>query len=740
MEALRHMKSQKEMQEQSEDDAFFIWSNQNQSTNNDDSNPTTNHIGSSNRLCISIYLIGLDIYKSYVPHEKDIKLLLQHLSFIHGIIHKALIPSYNKKYQHCWYNGGEGVVFGMHCQDIHRSEANDKSNAIPHLRSVVHYGSNIMDEYLALAMMYALSSDLHQRYGIKVGIECWDLDDGHILLIEGADSLPTWVDDEVGVEGMNRRVYITNGRISIIPNTYKQNNPSSVRHLSGCYNLSRREALQYLEKECTSAFSNFDSISSITHPAVDKLIDSKLRDFLRLLRNSDDLEPRVILKEYLHTAAIVLPLRLALMIESPNIILPTLISSFCRHCTNVEWKQGISGAMDIKDPIPFEELVVTKVTLPKTLFAMLLTGAGRCPPPYKIPVRYKTIEMKRLKRKFENGGSGFDHFRHSMEAGVRLALGYEWLLMTFTNSTANKPSSSTNPIAFSVEDRITTLYPSLIHQMGGNPAWVQSSWKLGPNFTAKEDSIDSIINCPVWNPEIVKGGAWPLSKPGRTMRHLMADHYSRYELNSTEDFHEKFPMPRPNEVDSDYWLDFHSINELDAKMNDIISPKVSIETQSRQIDENTNDQKEKTSNMESIIHGLDHFMNSTSDIEGVSSISNQPKESYDISMDIDQSLYLHILHKSMKLDVNEKLELENPHSDHLYDPCLMDFFSKDDLEINFDTDDDQNEIDDNSDDDGFKNIDSENGICMRDLMVSIVVLYNVAFCESYTKELIFKNI
>ena len=135
---------------------------------------------------------------------------------------QKIIPVYNKRYKHNWFTGGEGICFGLHCQDVHSTDDHDQSRTskkpvwIPHLRSVVSYGPHPLDEFFAIAMMKCITVDLRKHYNFNVAVECWDVDDGQILLIEGANTLPSWVDD-VGVEGMAKRVYFVDGNVCLLP-------------------------------------------------------------------------------------------------------------------------------------------------------------------------------------------------------------------------------------------------------------------------------------------------------------------------------------------------------------------------------------------------------------------------------------------------------------------------------------------------------------------------------------------
>lgn len=92
------------------------------------------HLGTRNALVISLYCIdsGADVnlgLDADAPlHRKQ---LLRKLASIHNLIHTKIIPVYNKRYKHNWFTGGEGICFGLHCQDVHSTDDHDQSRTVP---------------------------------------------------------------------------------------------------------------------------------------------------------------------------------------------------------------------------------------------------------------------------------------------------------------------------------------------------------------------------------------------------------------------------------------------------------------------------------------------------------------------------------------------------------------------------------------------------------------------------------
>ncbi len=53
---------------------------------------------------------------------------------------------------------------------------------------------------------------------------------------------------------------------------------------------------------------------------------------------------------------------------------------------------------------------------------------------------------------------------------------------------------------------------------GGYGVWLREAWQKGPNAVdssvTSENDISELIKCPVWDPEIVRGGICPIGHPG----------------------------------------------------------------------------------------------------------------------------------------------------------------------------------------------------------------------------------
>ena len=91
-----------------------------------------------------------------------------------------------------------------------------------HLRAICHYGNDINDMWRCIGVALRISSVLSSQ-NLTCAIECWDMNDGHIILIEVVESLPLWVDDDVfqgevgGPNGCRNRCWIANGQVYLTP-------------------------------------------------------------------------------------------------------------------------------------------------------------------------------------------------------------------------------------------------------------------------------------------------------------------------------------------------------------------------------------------------------------------------------------------------------------------------------------------------------------------------------------------
>jgi hypothetical protein len=496
----------------------------------------SDNLGLSHSGTKSIILSLFSISREHQPHQdKDVVMHKDHrrqslhltLARAHSIIHNELLPRYRKCYAHAWQTGGSGPTFGLH---IHPTDS-ESDLPVPHLRAVVRYGSLTIDVYHALAIVYLLTKDLYSEYDLNFACECWDIDEGQVLLVEGADFLPEWVEDKVGVIGMRHRVYVVQGDLVLIPPKCK---------FGSDWNLSRLVALKLLaeRKDIERSLINTRDGSMThnpdwTHPPLSKMLLSRLRVHLSILtvKESDDqqrLKQRNLMSDDWHVAAVTVPLSVALMLRYRLDIVPCAISMFCQMAPSLQRSRyrpskKSENAHTNSATIPFENLVSIALTLPKTMYAMLLTGAGLVPPPMKIPKGYSSFEVRRWKRNNLHGTEDKQKFRHALEVGMRLTLGLEWILQGYGESEDTSRTKS-----FSAEERVSKFHVRADVNSGGNGSWIRKAWEAGPGAVSKYQGSDvwkegnpiditNLVKCPVWDPEILKGGMCPLTHQGTSI-------------------------------------------------------------------------------------------------------------------------------------------------------------------------------------------------------------------------------
>ena len=743
----------------------------------------------ANTLVLSLYCIDDDVkicYDDNVDVErinekrKKQKLIHQRLAFIHSIIHTKLLPCYQERYNHSWFTGGQGICFGLHCSDGH-DKNNKKYTAAPHLRATINYGPHPIDEYYSLALILQLTQDLHNQYHISSAVSCWDVDDGQILLIEGADSIPCWVDDVVGVVGMNHRVYVVNGRIKLLDPLIRGKEEKLVSGNDDHeYQLTIKESLYSLYSKL-----DMDNEESKDESALNQTLQQRFHPFMQVISQSlDHTTKRRVLKDHIHTAVAVLPLQLALLIKQRPDLLSCAILQFCStaplNLDKKERKKSIDAQLksynstdDEQFDIRFENLVFTIVTMTRSLYAMLLTAAGQVPPPIKIPKHFKSIELNRIKRQCLLGGDGYSHFRHAIEVGIRMTLGFEWILKGRDNETKDNIPSSKNEL--DLANRISYHCRINAEITGIDDAWIEKAWKLGPNSTSVENDISNLINCPSWNPEILKGGICPLSNPGTIyIVHLVLStlclHFLWYLLTLTlfitttgktvcahvksalsniqnqdldsSNLSSIFPFPLLEDVDSDTWIDLNSIDELEQKMSAMTGLDTSKNKNNKKdtsMDCKSGDDAE-IEKMDSMMTGLEAFITNKSEIEGISTV--QPETSIEPTKltnqrfdprNLSPKIFLSMFHSVLKARTPDEISIF-PHNDAdtqllYHDKDLLKYFSPRDLNVDGDLEDDSdaNTVEDDNDLPIHGQLDGD-GASISEVMVSLST-YIIIFCK-----------
>jgi hypothetical protein len=556
--------------------------------------------------------------------QANVKENLRKVAALGHIINDTVLPNLRKEtFDYPWHLGGDGLTFGAECQSVDNSDG----TLVPHLRAVLRYGHCIADEWFAVAFMYHLMEVLEAQHKTSVAVEMIDADDGQFLLIEAADALPDWV-DELGVDGMRHRAWLSDGSIRLLP--------PSLGKSSGA--MSQIEAIQYLQSS--------PSDMTMAPSAVQELILAKVQPFLDAIEcgTSHATQVRTSVSEYLHRAAMVLPLNVAILIRDRPDLIPAAVRAFCRHeigqqrsdtKTQRKASTGINGSGDGLN-VAFERLVTTVVTLSRTTYAVLLTGEGSCPPPFPVPKEYRSVELNRMRRRLKNDALT-DRFRHALEGGIRLTRGLELLLgraSPTSGSGATIGTSSGDIRLGDSEQRICLHWSRLSNELGMSGDWIRQAWSEGPNGISDDKRcIDAFLTCPVYRPEMTRGGLWPLSHPGKMAQEVARALFRAVPKSGLAET--DFPMTREDDIDGDWWIDLESPHSAEELMKEIVSSHG--ERQKKVLTSEQDGQQ-----IQSMLGGLQSFLSTKSDFDGVRWITQATTK----NMQCDES----ILNKEISID------------------------------------------------------------------------------------------
>ena len=204
----------------------------------------------------------------------------------------------------------------------------------PHLRAIFRYGNDINDMWRCISFILQISTDLANA-NLSCAVECWDVNDGHILLIEAAEHLPSWVDDDVlqggvgGPEGTHNRCWIVDGQVHLIP-PLRHKRPTSSSMNRKVDLLSRRDALI----ELVNSFNKDpDGSSTLASDSVHYAIQHRINRTDYSSRKNSDFESRVRTStiSHWHVAAAALPAPVAYFIQKHPSLVPLIIDSFCKN-------------------------------------------------------------------------------------------------------------------------------------------------------------------------------------------------------------------------------------------------------------------------------------------------------------------------------------------------------------------------------------------------------------------------
>jgi len=573
--------------------------------------------------------------------------------------------------------GGDGPIFGVHCNvdnddllarnefdadELWQSQGTDEQskddddddadNQIstsklavdtfqqPHLRAIFRYGNDINDMWRCISLMLQITTDIANA-NLSCAVECWDLNDGHILLIEAAEHLPTWVDDDVlqggvgGPEGTHNRCWIVDGKVHLIPPAVSNNkrDPSSMKNKKVDL-LSRREALI----ELVDAFhKDPDGSSTLAPTSVQHAIEHRINrtDYWN---NSD--ESRVnTSNSHWHVAAAALPASVAYFIQKHPSLVPLIIDTFCENApkylkqrkrkrknapeatsegtvatdeqTPSMQQQGSNQRDALGNLFPFEQVVTIPITMTRANYAELVTGRGIVPA-FPVPREYRSVELKRFHRqlgqtalgRLDNDDKNRNPFERAVDVGVRLCTGLEWIVAC-SEQIDKAISDCKDDVHLNslgdVERRLRLFWTRIDAEASVDfiqhdceedetNHWIERAWQAGPmnsNHHLQCDrmllsALESMSKCRVFNPELSKSSQeepCPITKPRMSLRGMTQAGMKNALKWQREEYDEShFPIPKLCQLDSDAWMEIKSMEALEEEMKNLSSETTKTDT------------------------------------------------------------------------------------------------------------------------------------------------------------------
>jgi hypothetical protein len=219
--------------------------------------------------------------------------------------------------------------------------------------------------------MMSLSRELQD----DVAISCWDVDDGQVILIQTAEVLPDWLDQDP-TDNHRYACWIRGGAIQLLPQSH----------------ISLSEALTSLR--------NKERYTVSSHPKVQDL----LQRCFSLNKGQAFAKQRT---------PLVVPRKVATLVRRRPDLVHAAIQSFCNR---IEYPPP--------DLVAYDDWVWTTASLSRTNYAMLRT---------MVSTQWKTVdfvpstgvEIKRFKRQCKMEST--PHLRYAVTLGVRLVAGLEFL-------------------------------------------------------------------------------------------------------------------------------------------------------------------------------------------------------------------------------------------------------------------------------------------------------------------------
>lgn len=647
----------------------------------------TSSAGGTYRSCLFLDLYSIREEDTGGSHshrqgQDDHRVVVRHLLFLAELADQ--INGFFQSKEYLWHYGGDGPVFGVHVTD-----------GIPHLRACCRYGPSVQDEWMAICYlreftMRSASGEEggegkgHRFCGDDVAAAAWDAEDGQIILIQMADLLPEWLDED-STDNHRHACWLYRG---------------NVQHF-GKAHLPLREAMQQLKRlrsECQGGGTAVDAMdpSASSHPRLQRALEY----WLNLNVQESQLRQRT---------PLVLPRKVAKFLhDRPNLV-HAAIQAFCEHLQEDESPSPPASSSLSSSPIGLPDLtkytdwVWAVHTMSRTNYAMARTVVSSLgwTSPDAVPPNVG-VEVRRYKRQCSMDATA--HLKHAVALGVRVVVGLEYALAA---TTATYSSATARPLSSLLErmtywTRIETECSSHLNgnnlgkspnsSSASNTTTILQSFSQGPNNSDLD--LTFVLKCPVYPEE---DHNWTvLSHPQLSLREqiLQGLKVASKEDNNDPGDEDRFWMPRSDQVDSEDWME---LLQEGSSTESNGGGKGSVES---------------VQDLNRMMSRFQAFMNQPSDVEGVATgsrsfhdhqagrpdkTSSQAETSDE--MEIRPHIFLNILHAALKGE-----ELKFPRAE-IADP----FFYKDDYDLMND------DFVDGEDDDDIET--TEGALGMKELMV-----------------------
>jgi hypothetical protein len=632
--------------------------------------------GGDNRNCLLLDIYSLrDVFTAggTTTNTTTINTTTRHLLYLAELAGR--INTFVQAQEYLWHYGGDGPVFGIHITE-----------GVPHLRSCCRYGPSVQDEWMAIHYIreFMINNAKTENNGEggdwgDIAATAWDVEDGQIMLIQMADLLPPWLDED-STDNHRHACWLYRGSLQL----FHKSHISLFEAIEELKHLEEQQQQQHVgrkESQCTT-----DSMSS-THPKIQRALEYWL-------------ELNVQESQLRHRTPLVLPRTVAKFFHDRPELVHVAIQAFCEHLDVENSSAQPSRSTDqsgLPDLGKYSDWVWTRHTISRTNYAMVRTmvSSRGWTTPDVLP-HTLGVEVKRYKRQCNMESTPL--LKHAVALGVRVVAGLEYLLAVTTKANSLSltslhlgRSTVTGPL-HSLNDRVVFwsrierdcshrhIQISAISLPSSATSTILNTFQLGPNHSDLD--LTHILKCPVFPEEIDN---WTVLSHPETSLHeqiLQGLKQASKEMKRDSGEDDKYWMPRSDQVDGDDWM------EMTPNGTNIDTPAGSIRT---------------VQDLNRMMSSFQAFMNHTSDLEGVTSTNRSleiPEQDED-SMEIRPHIFLNILHSVLKGQ-----ELSFPRSETV-DP----FFYKDDYDL-MEEDFEDNE-DSNNDHDGK----TEGGLGMKDLMV-----------------------